>query len=181
VVLALSAPQASAVLTGTIAIELETDKTGYQLGEEVHIVYRVSNMSDCTAEWSFAETPGWDVWAFENPTDLSMEELLLEQEPIWTAVWIFTGPGGYGQEAGEIMEMDFVWDLSDIQGNPVLPNEYELVAVVYGSVGSSCGASLDLSNAHVHIAVVPEPSALGLLGWSGLLLARRRLTGRRAG
>jgi len=178
--LVLAVGDARAVPTGAAGIELETDKTIYQPGEEVDFLYRVANNSDCRCHWDLRKLPGFDAWVFENSANLERNELLIYHEPIWSYMigfietshrWIF--------DPGEMVEFDWTWDLTDYQGNPVGPGEYELLAFYYGTFESDCDAPLDLSGAQLHITVIPEPSILALLAASGVLLTKRRLMGAR--
>jgi len=138
---------------------LQTDKPVYQLGEDVHVIQRLTNRASGDFTMEFMQEPGFDLWVLEDGNRI------WSQSGGWAfpVVWYLTlGPG-------ESVERQYTWDMTDDEGNPVGPGQYDLVGVP------------QRSEARTQITIIPEPGTIALMLLGLGLLTRRpmRRHGRR--
>ena len=138
---------------------LETDKTIYQLDETVYATHTITNPLDVPVDVEFTQEPGFNLWVMQGDTEIWAAYRAFAQV-IWTRTFA----------PGEILKFDYTWDMTDNDGDVILPGEYELVGVIYGAG----------RNVSTNITIVPEPAMVGLMGMAGMYLAffqnrRRRL------
>jgi len=129
---------------------VQTDNAVYNLGENVEILYRVTNLREEEVTFSF---PGWPEWNFWVEKD---------QENIWTAVSVwYTFPINFTLSPGEYKQYPLVWDMRDYKGNLLVDiGEY---SVIGGFDDGPGGGGYDYSKVSVDIMIVPEPSTIVLL------------------
>ncbi len=126
---------------------LETDKAIYQLGETVYVSHTITNTLDVSVELEFRKEPGFDLWVMQGDSTIYIEYPFAKWVT-WTRTF----------EPGEILEFDYTWDMTDNDGNPVLPGEYDMVGVNYG----------DDNHVITNITIVPEPATVTLMGLAGI-------------
>lgn len=136
---------------------LETDKTIYQLGETVYAIHTITNPHDFPVDVEFRQAPGFDLWVMQGDSTIWAREAFAAV--IWTRTFA----------PGEVFECEYTWDMTDFDGNVVLPGEYELFGAYACGYDSTC------------IIIVPEPATVTLMGMAGMYLAlfqnrRRRAT-----
>ena len=126
---------------------LETDKAIYQLGETVYATHTITNTLDVSVDLEFRKAPGFDLWVLDYG-ETTWQAYTLFLTVVWTRTF----------EPGEILEFDYTWDMTDNDGNPVLPGEYDMVGVNYG----------DDNHVITNITIVPEPATVILMGLAGI-------------
>ncbi len=134
---------------------IETDKSIYNLGEEVHALHRITNPFDVSVDISLFQSPGFDLWVVQD------------EEKIWSyQQWFFPVIWSKTIDPGETLEYNYTWDMMDYDDNPVAPGEYEVVGVVYGG-----GPSVSTP-----ITIIPEPGTLllMLMGFGAVAGRKRR-------
>ena len=161
----------NSVVEDSIKYYIQTDKSVYNLEEQVEMLYRVTNVS-------------------ENPVDIGE---VLNCEYAWctfiitdddnTDIWEYLRGGGppcgwimLHLEPDESKELQITWDMMNDNGTWQKDDDYPVDPGSYNITGE-----LRLSNAYsdekVHVSVsieiIPEPSTLLLLALGGLLLRRR--------
>ena len=151
----------NSIIRDGIEYYVQTDKFTYNLGENIEMLYRITNLRDKDVTFSFPGHPEWNFWVEKDGKN------------IWAAVtlWYARGtrftlyPGGY-------KEYPFVWDMRDYKGNLLVDvGDYSVI----GGFDAGAHQNYDYSKVSVAIKIVPEPGTIALLG-TGLvgLLARRR-------
>ena len=126
---------------------IQTDKFVYNLGENVEMLYRITNLRDEDVTFGTPHTPPWNFWVQKDAND------------IWRAVngWyamptIFTlGPG----ESKDFPHSTspYVWNMRDKDNNLVNAGQYSVIGGLYaGSEG------YEYSKVAVPIQIIPEPA-----------------------
>ncbi len=146
----------NSVVVDDIEYYIQTDKSVYNLGENVEMLYKVTNLRDVSVTFDFPVDP---VYQFE-----------VEQggEQIWNApkfvYFIETSitllPGEYKEFP---LSPPLVWNMRDNEDNLVDIGTYNVIGRLYG---------YDFSEVSVPINIVPEPITISLLG-AGILLLRK--------
>ncbi len=150
------------VLTSNLAADIyptilessvETDKTIYQLGETVFATHTITNPQDYSVNATFTQSPGFNLWVMQGDTEIWAAYRAFAQV-IWTRTF----------EPGEILELNYTWDMTDNENNTVSPGEYEIMGVTYG-IGQ---------NVSTNITIVPEPTTIGLLAMGLVAILHKR-------
>ena len=176
VALAFAAP---ALAVPMVEVTVDTDKSVYAFGENVHITCRVYNPTDELA--LLGPPPLWweEMRIYENAANRDRLYLLANQEPVSYRAMFITMPNpveaGLRVSPGQTRQEDLGWRLSVGGGCPG-PGEYELVPVMYPVEGTL----VDYINDSAHIVVIPEPGMLALALGAGALVFRRKGRGCRA-
>jgi hypothetical protein len=141
----------------------QTDKSIYNLGENVEMLYRVTNLGVEDVTFSSLPLPEWNFWVEKDG------------EHIWRAINIWYGTiTGFTLSSGESREFPalshpYVWDMRDDENNLVTMGTYSVIGGLYEGSGH-----YDYTKVNVPIGIVPEPATLILLMTGGLLLNRKR-------
>jgi hypothetical protein len=157
----------NSIVQDGIEYYIETDKAVYDLGEDVEVLYRITNLRN--EEWEVISFfPVWDICIEEKQGDEFVE--------VWSLHWYgggHTGPAVLRLQAGEYKAFEHVWSQINHKGTreieddvPVLPGAYRVTGLIE-SLNSSVG---------VPITIVPEPTLLALFAFGVAIL---RYEGRR--
>ncbi len=140
---------------------IQTDKTVYDLGEDVDMLYRVTNLGSEDVTIPCSRAPEFNLWVQKN------------EETIWSLVhWFKWYSPGVELLAGESIEIPHNWDMKDDNDNLVGPGIYDVVGVMYNEPWNYDNlGSYIITEVGVPITIIPEPSTLALLG-VGLLYSR---------
>jgi hypothetical protein len=139
---------------------VQTDKSLYELGENVEMLYRITNLSQQSITYTSHASPVWNFWAETGG------------QHIWTGMH-FKLPGGtfWTLDPSDSVEFPeygvFTWNLKDDDNNPVQPGEY----LVIGGIDEP--GYYDYTKVYVPIEVIPEPSVL-LLFAAGIVVLRTK-------
>jgi hypothetical protein len=149
----------NSVVEDGIEYYIQTDKSVYNLGENVLMLYRVTNSTDETVTFSFPHYPQYQFWAEKDG------------EQVWSAVngrldvltKLTLMPGEF-REFPDDYPPPFIWDMRDNENNLVDLGTCNVIGGLYTRSGY-----YDYTKVAVSIDIVPEPSsflllALGLLG-----------------
>jgi len=119
----------NSIVKDGIEYYVHTDKAVYILGEDVEMLYKVTNLRDEDVTFAFSMSPEWNFWVEKDG------------ENIWTAVeawWMFGT--GFTLASGEYKEFpDYdppgIWDMSDRDGNLVSPGQYTVIGGLHAGSG----------------------------------------------
>jgi len=155
----------NSVVEDGIEYYLQTDKSNYDLGEEVQMLYRVTNLGNEDATFSFPHSPEWNFWVERDGED------------IWRAVngWymmitVFTLSSGESVEFPTDSQ-PYIWNMRDNGDNLVHVGEYNVIGGLYAGTGE-----YDSTRVSVSIEIVPEPTSIALLGVGivGIIFKKQR-------
>jgi hypothetical protein len=145
---------------------VQTDKSTYDLGENVEMLFRVTNLRDANVIIICSQSPWYNFYVQEDG------------ETIWMKIHGFYGymPPVH-LSIGESVELSHIWDMIDDNDNLVAPGIYDVVGVMYNGPWNyyNYGEYVPTEVA-VPITVVPEPGSLALLLGSLFYLTRKRRT-----
>ena len=158
-----AALNSNSVIADDIEYYVQTDKSVYNLGEDVEMLYRITNLGDEDVTFSFPHSPSWNLWVEKDGED------------IWSAVkiWYAFGSGftlapseykGFPEE-----DPPYVWDMLDDEDNLIDIGEYDVIG------GFDAGSAEDYlySRVSVPITIVPEPASFLLFAFAGLFLRKQ--------
>jgi len=170
---AVTVPVSSnSVVEDGIEYYMQTDKSVYDLGEDVEMLYRVTNLREEDTVFWFSHGPeyrqcdfivekdGETIWDTTHwPVTWAMTEFVLEplESKEYIQLWDMTYNEG--------------WKRGDPRGNEVTPGNYDITGVL--SYSPSFERYVPVT---VQIQVIPEPATFGLIGigLASLLTRRRR-------
>ena len=154
---------------------IQTDKSVYNLGEPVEILFKVTNLTDSV----------WEVAWPTNAKDISISEKIGQDFfEVWRHSWIHPVPpmaDWLELHAGETWNFSVTWLQIDAKKNmdpsddvPVPPGMFNISGIIYG-INIYTHETVDES-VTVGITIVPEPASVVLFGIGTLFLFRCKKT-----
>ncbi len=163
--IAMATINSNSIIEDGIEYYVQTNKSTYDLGEDVEMLYRVTNLRSEDVTFYFGGSPAWNFWVEKDG------------ENIWSAVegW-YAKPTMFTLAPGEYKEFPdfdppYIWDMRDSEDNLINVGEYDVIG---GLDGGAPEPDYD-SMVSVPIVVVPEPSSLALLLGGIIYLTRKRI------
>ena len=151
--IAMATPNSNTVIRDDIEYYIQTDKSAYNLGEDVEMMYRVTNLRDENVTFNFSHFPVYQFWVEQDG------------EQIWNAIGSrlpvlleLTLLPGESREFPDDFPPPFIWDMK-VNGNFVDPGTYNVIGGLYDGPGK-----YDYAKVAVSIDIIPEPSTLILFG-----------------
>lgn len=145
---------------------IQTNKSIYDLGEDVEMLYRVTNLRDEDVLIGCSRSGEFNLWVQENG------------ETIWAlAHWFKWYSLGVELSAGELKEISRNWDMKDDDGVLVEPGIYNVVGVMYNEPWNYYNnRGYTITEVGFPITIIPEPGSLAILGMGfvSLLIYNRR-------
>ena len=144
---------ASYLVQDGIEYYIQTDKTFYNLGEEVEILFRVTNLRDEDVKIYCSQASELNLMVQRNG------------ETVWT---LFHGGVGYSPgvslSPGEFEMLPvFNWDMKDDGGKPLEPGTYDVLGVMYNHGWNYYyHGNYSPTEIGVGMNIVPEPSSIVL-------------------
>jgi hypothetical protein len=143
----------SKVLDG-IEYYVQTDKFTYELGENVEMLYRITNLSDQNVTFTLPGSPVWNFWIEEDG-----QQTYQAVKGWWTMITQFTLAPGESKEFPE-PNPPFVWDMRDDDGDMVGVDNYDVIG---GLLSMPEYHYYDYTKVSVPIEIIPEPTTLTFL------------------
>jgi hypothetical protein len=148
----------NSLIQDDIEYYVQTDKSVYDLGENVEMLYRVTNLGTEDVTFAFSQSPEWNFWVEKDG------------ENIWTAVegwWTFGT--AFTLTPSEYKEYPYEWDMRDDEDNIVNLGAYDVIGGLDGGTSIST-KEWEFTEVAVPITIIPEPTTFLLLGMGGILL-----------
>jgi hypothetical protein len=142
----------NAIEVNDVEYYVQTDKSTYLLGEDVEMLYRITNLGQESITYTVGWSPIWNFWAETGG------------QHIWTGMYsklaVVTSLTIEPGESVEFPEYNspFTWDLRDDAGDLVQPGEYNVVGGIDHPEDYYAYTKVP-----VQIEVIPEPATLLLL------------------
>ncbi len=154
----------SKVIDG-IEFYIQTDKAVYTLGENVEMLYKVTNLNNHNVNFEFGQSPEHNFWVEYGGLNI-WQRYGLTRLPV--IVWFTLEPG-----ASKIYPLNppYIWDMKDNSEILVTIGEYQVIGG-FDAVGPN--GSYEYSKVSVPITVVPEPATMLLLGLGWIFIKKRR-------
>lgn len=132
---------------------VQTDKSTYQVGENVEMLYRITNLGTSDITFTLPASP---VWNFTVEKE-GVGEIYRAVNGWYTIVVNLTLASGEYFEYPKI-NPPFVWDMRDNNGNMIDIGHYNVCGGLYAFPNY-----LDFTKVSVPIEVVPEPATIAFL------------------
>ena len=147
------AANSNSIIEDDIEYYIQTDKSIYDLGEDVEALYRVTNLKD----------EDWSITAFFPIMDVLVSEKVEENFfQIWNWSWNQPHPMGpivLRLQPGEAKELNIIWPQIDLNGSVEIEDHIQVPKGTYRVTGVL--VPIDTSVA-VDINIIPEPCSLVL-------------------
>lgn len=143
---------------------VQTDKSTYDLGENVEMLFRVTNLTDADVLIGCSRHGEFNLLVEKNG------------EAVWYLAHAFAWfSPGVELSDGESKNIPYIWNMIGDNNNLVAPGIYDVVGVMYNEPWTGTGPT----EVSVPITIVPEPGSLALLlfgaGLFGLLVRNRTM------
>lgn len=134
---------------------IETDKFVYDLGENVEMLYRVTNLRD--EEWRVdGFFPIMDITVAAREGEVFNE--------IWNWSWDKVHPMGpvvFRLQPGESAEISEIWTQIDLNGSVEIEDHTQVPPGIYRTIGVFYPTHSSIA---VDVTIIPEPATSALLG-----------------
>lgn len=165
---AMAIPDSNAIVQEDIEYYIQTDKSIYDFGEDVGILFKVTNLR--SEEWEFF---------YMGPVlDIMVAPAEENSDAVWFWSWdkIWPGPAVRRLQPGESLEINVIWPQIDLNDSWEIEDDFQVLPGVYGiggTIGSS-GFNDVISDALVtlEITIIPEPATLFFLALGAAFLRK---------
>jgi hypothetical protein len=152
----------NSLIQDNIEYYMQTDKAVYNLGEGVQVLYRVTNLGVEDVTFQFTCGP------VDDRRDFMVDR---DGERIWDNLdrprqWVITS---LTLSSLESKEFTWPWDMTDFNGNQVVPGNYDVIGVL-GDLGLAYAERY--VPVSVSIDIIPEPATLALLGLGAIVIRK---------
>ena len=160
-----SAPSGAEIVSNSKIVDgieyyMQVDDSVYELGEDVEMLFRVTNLRIEPVTISCSRAPEFDFWVKKD------------EETVWTQIqgWYWFSPGVelFPGESTELTPYD--WDKKDGYDNLVEPGIYDVLGVMYNEPWNyhNYGDYIP-TEVGIQITIIPEPCSMFLLGFGALV------------
>jgi hypothetical protein len=162
--LSMATVDSNSIIRDGIEYYIRTDKSFYNLGENVEMLYRVTNLKDENVTFNFSAYP---VYQFGVEKD---RELIWSAPKFWLPIVTkLTLLPGEIREFPDDFPPPFIWNMRNNQNGLVNLGTYSIIGGLYDGLGT-----YDYTKVSVPIDVIPEPASFILLGFGFMTIFRQR-------
>ena len=145
----------NSIVIDNIEYYIQTDKSTYNLGDDIKMLYRITNLSGNDVSIRCYHIP---------PINLLVRKNNLN---IWSKYKSFLGTfTSINISDGDFIDNTFTWDMYDYNDNLIEPGIYDIVGITY-----NVPPEIEVA---VPITVIPEPITLVLLTTGSLVFIRKK-------
>jgi hypothetical protein len=160
---AMATVDSNFIVKDGIEYYMQTNKSIYDLGENVEMLYRVTNLSDQSVTYYFGQYPVWNFWVEKD------KEQIWIAFDAWSSVFTsFTVAPGESHWFPEV-DLPLIWNMMGSSGNPVGIGNYDVIGGLFDPAGY-----YDYTKVSVPIKIIPEPATIVLLGFGFTQILRRK-------
>jgi hypothetical protein len=156
----------NSIIQDGIEYYIQTDKSVYKLGENVEMMFRVTNLRDETVLIGCSQSPEFNLLVKRD------------EEILWLSNNCFLAYSpGVVFSAGEfkILPANNIWDMTDYNGRRIEPGIYSVIGIMYNQPWNYYNHKNYIpTEVEVSITTIPEPATLVLLGLGSVMLLRKR-------
>ncbi|MFA6426814.1 MAG: hypothetical protein WCW64_11645 [Phycisphaerae bacterium] len=153
----------NSVVIDDIEFYVQTDKSGYSLGESVEILFKVTNLGNTDVTIGCSRHGEFNYLVRKN------------NEDIWAlAHWFAWDMPVVSLSAGETITLpSYAWNMKDDAGILILPDAYSVVGLMYNEPWNDASGRVPRpTEVSVPITIIPEPCSMALFVTSLLLCNR---------
>jgi hypothetical protein len=158
----------AAIVSNSLVVDdieyyIETNDSMYDLGENVEMLFRVTNLRNQDVDILCSRDPEMNFLIQQNG------------ETVWSLMetWFWYSPG-VEILAGESEELIYIWDKKDSSGIPLGAGVYDVFGVIYNEPWNDLNyGTYTPTEVGVEVTIIPEPCSILILGLGGLLLRKR--------
>jgi len=165
------APNSNSIVQDGIEYYIQTDKSVYELGEEVEILYRVTNLTENPIY--LGEGSPWTECYHSIVKDDAENEVWH-----WTLEQTTVPPMAFGLGAYSSRECERLWNMMNYNGTWLYePDDFPVPPGLYTVTGELwLYEPYQIVPVSVSIEIIPEPATFLLLALGSLFLTKRRGT-----
>ncbi|HUW18269.1 MAG TPA: BsuPI-related putative proteinase inhibitor [Sedimentisphaerales bacterium] len=148
----------NSIVQDGIQYYIDTDKSLYDLGDNVQMLYTVTNLQSQQVTFHFGQSPEWNFWVEKGG-----EEVWSAVKGWWTEVTSFT------LQPAESKDFSYTWNMRDDNDELVGTGVYTVIGGLWSPTGG-----YEHTEVTVPITIVPEPSSGAMLLAGLIILLKRR-------
>jgi hypothetical protein len=164
--IAMAVPNSNSIIQDGIEYYTQTDKAIYDLGENVEMLFRVTNLRDEDVLIGCSRSGEFNFLVEKNDDSI----LAAAHWFAWFSPGIELSPGGS-------KNIPYIWDMIDDNNNLVATGIYDVIGVMYNEPWNyNNHGNPYTTEVSVPITIVPEPSSMALfMSCLYMLIKRRRV------
>ena len=146
-IIAYAAPDSNSIVKDDIEYYMQTDKHTYHFGEDVEMLYRVTNLGEEDVTFNFTHIPEWNFWVEKNG------ETIFRAVNGWRAeISEFTLSFSESKEF-PLINPSYLWNMEDYEGNLVNAGEYNVIGGLFDGY-----YNYNHTKVSVPIEIIPPPA-----------------------
>ena len=156
----------NSIIENNIEYYIQTDKSVYNLGESVEILYRVTNLGEDTV-----------ILGVSKRSPYCYEFVITDEDNdhVWKWPWgVPIDSGNFSLGPYESREYQFAWNMINDNGTPGNGDDYTVSPGTY-EISGGLFITPPKPNLSVFIQIIPEPATIALLG-AGCLILRQNFS-----